>query len=187
MPTINVEMMKQLLQEFTEKEALTGEEIKAIEQQVAELNDRIGGCHEKLKNLNEDRERLSAMTSRYVDGKFSSPGNISMGKEPEMVGLPGLAAGSSFSKNRPTSQPAKIENKSADLGTSEDQSEQATTHIKTEPAVETPTAWSDQEEKVESEASSESKTADKGKAAESGSGDDAIKSINEALKGLFRK
>ncbi len=186
MPTVNVEMMKQLLHEFTEKEALTGEEIKAIEQQVAELNERIGVCHNKLKNLNEDRERLAAMMGRYVGGKVAAPSNIGMINEPQRP----RSLASTPAKSLSVQPPAKTENKTTDIADKEEQSGQSVAPQKADSSAQqelVAASNKDKEEKVEVMDLSESKAADKDKPAESGGGDDAIKSINEALKGLFRK
>ena len=71
MPTINLEMMKQLLQEFSEKEALTTEEIGVIEAEILNLETRIESCRTKLKNLNSDKDKLSGMQQRYTSGNFS--------------------------------------------------------------------------------------------------------------------
>src|SRR5262245_54310439 len=76
MSTINLDVMKQLLQEFVEKETLASEEIKVVQQQIDELEGRIKGCREKLKIVNEDREKIMAMAQRYAGGKRApSPGD----------------------------------------------------------------------------------------------------------------
>jgi hypothetical protein len=63
---INLEMMKQLLAEFSEKEALTTEEIRAVQQQTKELEQRILQCQERLKLVSEDRVRINEMMQRYA-------------------------------------------------------------------------------------------------------------------------
>jgi len=72
---INLEMMKQLLAEFSEKEALTTEEIRAVQEQTKELEQRIMQCHERLKLVSEDKVRISEMMKRYagVNGLSSTP------------------------------------------------------------------------------------------------------------------
>ena len=56
-----------------------GEEIKVIEQQVLELETRITICRDRLQNLNEDKDRLAAMMSRYVgDGRNFSAANLGL-------------------------------------------------------------------------------------------------------------
>jgi len=71
MPTINLEMMKQLLEEFSEKEALTTEEINVIEKEIVTLEERIDFCRNKLKNLSTDKDKLNAMKERYASGNFT--------------------------------------------------------------------------------------------------------------------
>lgn len=159
MPTINVEIMQKLLQEFTEKEALTGEEIKAIEQQVLELENRITVCRDRLQNLNEDKDRLAAMMSRYV-GAGSLP--ALKGGSDKAKAIPKLADRPQppVERNMPTSTPETMPNAPAKNSVIED----------LEPAAQgnaSPTEMDSQDAAA--------------------SGDDAIKSINDALKGLFRK
>ncbi len=163
MATINVEMMQQLLHEFSEKEALTGEEIKVIEQQVLELEARITVCRDRLQFLNEDKDRLAAMMSRYVDGINPPAQSLAVkgtsSKLKSVARLPDKQAGQTYARTTSTGQkiPAVSEKNSLieDL----------------EPIAE--------EESRKDEAGS--------KDAGSAGGDDAIKSINDALKGLFRK
>lgn len=152
MPTINVDMMKQLLQEFDEKEALTAEEIKVIEEQITELETRITTCRDRLQNLNEDKDRLAAMMSRYT------------GKGPLKV-----AGG----KPKPTGRLADSTQPKLDAVTTVET-------IASEPAK------SGLIEDLEAGPQGESSENDVGQGAAAG-GDDAIKSINDALKGLFRK
>jgi len=70
MPTINLEMMKQLLQEFSEKEALTTEEINLIEQEITTLEERVNFCRGRLQNLGADKEKLLNMKERYLNSNF---------------------------------------------------------------------------------------------------------------------
>lgn len=63
---MNLEMMKQLLAEFSEKEALTTEEIKAIQQQSVELEARIQKCRAKLKTVSGDKIKIEEMRQRYA-------------------------------------------------------------------------------------------------------------------------
>src|SRR5277367_3458062 len=63
---MNLEMMKQLLADFTEKEALTTEEIKAIQQQSQELEARIQKCRAKLKTVSGDKIKIEEMRQRYA-------------------------------------------------------------------------------------------------------------------------
>jgi len=63
---MNLEMMKQLLQEFAEKEALTTEEIKAIQQQSQELELRIQKCRARLEKVSQDKHKIDEMRTRYA-------------------------------------------------------------------------------------------------------------------------
>lgn len=70
MVAINPEMLRELLDEFTEKEAVTREEMNAINQQIAELEKRIETSKVKLAGLNRDREKINAMQDRYLSGNW---------------------------------------------------------------------------------------------------------------------
>ncbi len=72
MATINPEMLKQLLQEFEEKELVTQEEINAINEQIKELEKRIIGSKERLESVAKDREKIAQMKARYAEGDWSS-------------------------------------------------------------------------------------------------------------------
>lgn len=66
MTPINLEMIKQLLQEFVDKEAVTAEEINVVQQQVQELEARIPRCREKLQLISSDKAKLLSMAQRYT-------------------------------------------------------------------------------------------------------------------------
>jgi hypothetical protein len=66
MTPINLEMIKQLLQEFVDKEAVTTAEINVVQQQIQELDSRVEKCKEKLKIISGDKEKIVAMTKRYT-------------------------------------------------------------------------------------------------------------------------
>lgn len=70
MPTINLEMMKQLLDEFSTKEALVTEEIKVVEEEIRSLKHRIDAYRQKLQNISNDKAKLLAMQERYAMGGF---------------------------------------------------------------------------------------------------------------------
>lgn len=150
MPTINVEMMQKLLQEFSEKEVLTGEEIKVIEQQIQELEARSGVCRDRLQNLNEDKDRLAAMMSRYIGGNGPSSLPPTTSSKPKTTAkIADHPTQGSQPANQPTGNaPGIVEELDAQTS-----------------------------ESSQSEADNQNAS----------SNDDAIKSINDALKGLFRK
>lgn len=70
MVAINPEMLRELLDEFTEKEEVTREEMNAINQQIAELEKRIESSKIKLAGLNKDREKIDLMRERYLSGNW---------------------------------------------------------------------------------------------------------------------
>ncbi len=70
MVAINPEMLRELLDEFTEKEEVTREEMNAINQQIAELEKRIESSKVKLAGLNKDREKIDLMRERYLSGNW---------------------------------------------------------------------------------------------------------------------
>lgn len=70
MVAINPEMLRELLDEFTEKEEVTREEMNAINQQIAELEKRIESSKIKLAGLNKDREKINLMRERYLSGNW---------------------------------------------------------------------------------------------------------------------
>src|SRR4030095_17258236 len=70
MPSINLEMLKQLLDDFAEKEALSTEQIAACEQQIFELEALIAKSRERLELVAHDRERVLAMKDRYSGDRF---------------------------------------------------------------------------------------------------------------------
>ena len=67
---INPEMLKQLLEEFEEKQAVTAEEINEIERQIGELEQRIEESKVRLTEVAKDREKISMMKDRYASGDW---------------------------------------------------------------------------------------------------------------------
>ncbi len=67
------EMLKQLLDEFVEKEALINEELKVVSEQILELENRLGQCNERLKLVSVDRQKVLSMKERYVDALNNLP------------------------------------------------------------------------------------------------------------------
>ena len=66
--SINPEMLKQLLEEFNEKEALNAAEINVVEQQILELEQKIIDCKTKLETVAVDREKVTQMMARHTAG-----------------------------------------------------------------------------------------------------------------------
>lgn len=94
----SLEMLKQLLDEFAEKEAHTAEEINVITQRIDELEMRVETSKQKLVSIASDREKLYAMKSRYADPNWGTtnisdqfdasevPGNIPATPPPDKPG-----------------------------------------------------------------------------------------------------
>ncbi|MDZ4832648.1 MAG: hypothetical protein SGJ27_02485 [Candidatus Melainabacteria bacterium] len=72
MSSINPEMLKQLLSEFEEKQAVCREEIIEINNQIQELEQRIESSKERLSSVARDREKIGSMKQRYQDGDWSA-------------------------------------------------------------------------------------------------------------------
>jgi hypothetical protein len=64
----SLEMLRKLLDEFVEKEALIEEELKVIDEQIVELESKLGTCQERLSTLGVDREKVLRMRQRYLEG-----------------------------------------------------------------------------------------------------------------------
>jgi hypothetical protein len=73
MATINVEVLKQLLDDFTEKQAMCAEEIVAIEQQIGELQELIASCRQKMEVVSQDRAKVFEMMNRYGAQAAAAP------------------------------------------------------------------------------------------------------------------
>ncbi|MBA4049956.1 MAG: hypothetical protein C0464_02995, partial [Cyanobacteria bacterium DS2.008] len=93
MVAINPEMLRELLEEFTEKEEVTREEMNAINQQIAELEKRIESSKVKLAGLNRDREKIDLMRERYLSGNWK-------------LQLSNMSAAASSSPATPAAEPA---------------------------------------------------------------------------------
>ena len=78
MVAINPEMLRELLAEFTEKEAVNREEINVINQQLEELDKRIDTNKKKLEGLSRDREKILAMKERYLSGNWPNVSRAAM-------------------------------------------------------------------------------------------------------------
>jgi hypothetical protein len=75
-------MLKKLLDEFSEKEAHTREEINVITEQIGELEKRILTSQQKLNTVAVDREKVRAMQARYSGGSTLTPGTPLLGAKP---------------------------------------------------------------------------------------------------------
>jgi hypothetical protein len=195
MSTINLDVMKQLLREFEEKESLASEEIKVVEQEISDLEGRIQGCRDRLKTVNEDREKIMSMASRYAGGSWlsspisSSKDGPSQGSKSKIAGA--ASAGESAKVAQAAAQPGSSTAVASGAGASgkDSSSAQAITGNLTEADEAKQSADSEAAGKAGQAAQAGASESEKGKSEEGKGeegGDDTIKSINDALRGLFR-
>lgn len=189
--------MKQLLQEFVEKESLVVEEVKVVQQQIEELEGRIQGCREKLKTVSEDREKITAMQGRYAGGLGLSAGKGEAGLSsptapstaqaakptPEAAGaMTNLAQ--ALADTSPAQGPA-AKPEAAKAGSSKlldgilAGAGQGADSADASGAQAAPAASSEPAEAQAEAAGAKPETSEE-------NADDAVKSINDALRGLFR-
>lgn len=86
----SLEMLKKLLDEFSEKEAHTREEINVITEQIGELEKRILTSQQKLSTVATDREKVRAMQARYSGGSTLTPGTPLVGAKPAATEAPAV-------------------------------------------------------------------------------------------------
>lgn len=72
MSLIDPEKVKQLLDEFDEKEAVTKAEIYEVERQVAELEARVVESRKLLSDITEDKEVVLGMKAEYGSADWAS-------------------------------------------------------------------------------------------------------------------
>ncbi|MBY0551413.1 MAG: hypothetical protein K2W95_29300 [Candidatus Obscuribacterales bacterium] len=70
------DMLKQLLDKFTVEESVIQEELKLVQEQIDQLESRLGECSTSRDRLSVDRERVIRMMQRYVHGKFEPPPEV---------------------------------------------------------------------------------------------------------------
>jgi hypothetical protein len=66
----SLEMLKKLLDEFVEKEALVNEELTVITEQIEEMESRLEKCRVRLGTIGADRTRVIEIKQRYSGGEF---------------------------------------------------------------------------------------------------------------------
>lgn len=209
MSTINIDVMKQLLIEFVEKEAFATEEITVVKQQIDELEKRIQGCKEMLRLVSEDKEKIATMKIRYGGGGVlltpsakSTLSNLPPANLVSPVSPVSPAALSSSLNTESVTEPTHaLPNLSHVLGQAEISQQEGSPAAEESPAPKVaPSKLFEsilpQVENAEAakEASADSKTVEPVEAKASGEssppteegGDDTVKSINDALRGLFR-
>lgn len=76
----SIAKIKELLDDFQEKEALNKEEISEIEKQISELEERIVSSRERLESVARDREKVEMMKNRYAGGDWSDVLDKSSGR-----------------------------------------------------------------------------------------------------------
>ncbi|MBU6453004.1 MAG: hypothetical protein KGS72_14560 [Cyanobacteria bacterium REEB67] len=124
MAAINLEMLRELLNEFTEKEMVLREERDIIEQQIVELDSRIEQNKQKLDGLAKDRDKIDAMRERYLTGNWQMERGYALSSETASKNV-----SPAFSTTAATSASAAVE----------------INHVEAAPALE-PTAEADIEE-----------------------------------------
>ncbi|MDR3614859.1 MAG: hypothetical protein P4L53_14970 [Candidatus Obscuribacterales bacterium] len=67
----SLEMLKKLLDEFAEKEAHTREEINVVTQQIAELEQRAESARTRQQGIAGDRDKLNEMKAHYAGGAIA--------------------------------------------------------------------------------------------------------------------
>jgi hypothetical protein len=67
----SLEMLKKLLDEFAEKEAHTREEINVVTQQIVELEQRAESARTRQLGIAGDRDRLNEMKGHYAGGAIA--------------------------------------------------------------------------------------------------------------------
>jgi hypothetical protein len=67
----SLEMLKKLLDEFAEKEAHTREEINVVTQQIAELEKRSEAARTRQMGIAGDRDKLNEMKAHYAGGAIA--------------------------------------------------------------------------------------------------------------------
>lgn len=67
------DMLKQLLEKFSNETAMIEEEYKLINEQIAQLEQRLADCEEKKVAVLKDKDRVLGMRDRYLHGKFEAP------------------------------------------------------------------------------------------------------------------
>jgi hypothetical protein len=67
----SLEMLKKLLDEFAEKEAHTREEINVVTQQIAELEQRAESARTRQLGISGDRDKLNEMKAHYAGGAIA--------------------------------------------------------------------------------------------------------------------
>jgi hypothetical protein len=83
---VSEDALRKLLDEFVEKEALVREEIKVVQDEITQLEERLQTCRDRLSTLGTDREKVLSMRTRYLEGDFSAAPPVF-----EMQTAPGLS------------------------------------------------------------------------------------------------
>lgn len=68
------EMLRKLLDEFVEKQVLIDEEMKAVADQVQQLERRLIGCRDRLSTIGADRQRVMTMQHKWLEDSMTSTG-----------------------------------------------------------------------------------------------------------------
>jgi len=202
MSTIDLEVMKQLIHEFEEKEALITEEVHVVQQQIDELKQRVNNCQAKLTVVNQDKEKIAAMYKRYANGLImpanASPSNITIYPESNPTSREAEPAG----QTAPHAEQATVarltdiaENKIASKPISVAPAKVKKSAGKAAPQIskqvvegwgETETLTVQPEKQTTEPLLEELTDSQAAKPDNEPASDETVKSINEALRGLFR-
>jgi hypothetical protein len=77
MPSINLEMMKQLLEEFSEKETLTAEEIGIVEKEISNLEERVNASQVGLSQVPGKDASVEVKASKRSKDRLSADNTTS--------------------------------------------------------------------------------------------------------------
>jgi hypothetical protein len=64
----NQEVLKKLIEDFVEKEALVAEEIQIIHDEIGQLHARLEQCRQRLSTIGGDRQKVLAIKERCLTG-----------------------------------------------------------------------------------------------------------------------
>lgn len=78
------EMLKKLLEEFAEKEALANEELKYVNEQIMQLEAKLEDCRRRLSTIGGDREKVLSMRTRYLEGVFENLPRAAVAQVPQV-------------------------------------------------------------------------------------------------------
>lgn len=118
MANVNIDVLKQTLDHFVEQEALAEAEIQQAEEKIVELEARMVDCHERLKTVETDRDRVMEIMQRYASKSTTSPEDkapTAKSDKPE-VKMPAASSKAQQSTSTGTAKPIKEPPKASPKG-----------------------------------------------------------------------